>query len=186
MEIGAKELMSIGPLYSEYNRLVNELGDSENNKAQTKLMNDPDVISKSFLGEILWVMIQPIPFWDKFFTGGHFQSQQCNMRYAYAIYRVNDVLLALMFCRIYFVIKFLLNQTIYTDAYSMYICRKFGFQSNVRFAIKCLFVQRPITTFNVFFWGSIFIFSYLIRICEMPTNLWYRVEDDRISSGLGD
>lgn len=107
-------------------------------------------------------LIMPMP-WFCFY----FKSVKVNEEFI-LIRRVNDILYSLMFVRFFYIFKLLITKSIYQDAYSKMIARKHGFESNVRFTMKCCLIQYPATTFIVCFVTSVLFFSYLIRIYEMP------------------
>ena len=48
-------------------------------------------------------------------------------------YRVSDFLLALKFLRSYFLVRTLLNFTVFSDLYSKKICAKYGFEGDTSF-----------------------------------------------------
>jgi len=56
-------------------------------------------------------------------------------------YTLSDFLLAFMFLRMYFLVRTLLNFTVYADLYSKKVCAKYGFEGSTSFFIKALYVK---------------------------------------------
>ena len=81
-------------------------------------------------------------------------------------YRVSDFLLALMFCRSYFLIRTLLNFTVYSDLYSKKVCAKYGFEGDTSFQIKALYIKQTGTFIIFVATFSLLILSYVVRIFE--------------------
>ena len=91
------------------------------------------------------------------------------------IYLLSEYLFAFMFLRIYFLIICYFNYSIYNDAYSMKLCRFYGFQANSQFTFKSIILTNPEMTTIALFAFSISILAYLLRIFEMG---YYRLSDD--------
>lgn len=73
-----------------------------------------------------------------------------------------------MSVRIYFLIRCILNYCEFMDAFSKKICRGYGFETGVKFTIKCQLMVNPESTVMYIFFATVFIFAYVIRIFEMP------------------
>ena len=56
-------------------------------------------------------------------------------------YRLTDFLLAFMFLRVYFLVRTLLNFTVYSDLNSKKVCAKYGFEGTTSFFVKALYVK---------------------------------------------
>ena len=71
-------------------------------------------MTKTFIFEILMMVICPIPYCDWYVTvaGKGFP----------VTYLFSDFVLALMWFRVYFVIRAIFNYSVYTDAYSKKLC----------------------------------------------------------------
>lgn len=52
-------------------------------------------------------------------------------------YLFSEMILAVMWFRVYFLVRSIFNYSIYTDAYSKKLCQTYGFSANVRFTFKC-------------------------------------------------
>lgn len=61
-----------------------------------------------------------------------------------------------------------MNNSIYADANTKVICKKYGITGNLRFAFKCFFLREPVITFMVIFISTILILAYILRIFELP------------------
>ena len=81
---------------------------------------------------------------------------------------LSDFLLAFMFLRLFFLIRTCFNYSIYTDALSKKVCKSYGFNSDVKFAIKCKLLVDPEVTVSIMFIGTVCIFACLVRIFELP------------------
>jgi len=73
-----------------------------------------------------------------------------------------------MFLRLFFLFRTIANYSSYADAYSKSLCKKYGFTSSVRFAIKCNFVMHPERAFISTFLFSVMVLAYITRIFELP------------------
>jgi hypothetical protein len=86
--------------------------------------------NRGFITEIVILMISPIPYIDTYVTiigKGNYE----------VVYLMSEFLIALMWFRIYFLIRSIFNYSIYTDAYSKKLCKSYGFTAGARFTLKC-------------------------------------------------
>ena len=81
---------------------------------------------------------------------------------------MSDYIFALMFLRIYFLIRSVFNHSVYTDAFFKKLCREYGFNSGVRFTFKCHLATNPGKTICYLFFGTLMIIAYIYRIFESP------------------
>jgi hypothetical protein len=81
-------------------------------------------------------------------------------------YMLSDFLFAGMFLRTYFLIRTLLNFSIYSDLYSKRVCSRYGFEASTSFYVKALFVKRPGLIIGMVSTISILFLSYVLRIFE--------------------
>jgi len=86
-------------------------------------------VTKHLILEILILIISPIPFVEFYVT---IEAKEGPITYFFS-----DFLLALMFFRVFFVVRSIFNYSIYTDAYSKKLCKSYGFSAGVRFTFKC-------------------------------------------------
>jgi len=84
----------------------------------------------------------------------------------YRVY-LNDALCVLIIFR---VIPFATGLICSTEYYSMRmqnIGRMLGFDADFIFSLKCLIKKNPFSTLSIAFLGSVFVFSFSIRACEL-------------------
>lgn len=73
-----------------------------------------------------------------------------------------------MWLRIYFLIRTVMNYTDFMDAYAKKICSSYGFSTSIFFTIKSRLIIHPESTVIIIFFGTILVFSHVVRIFEMP------------------
>lgn len=81
-------------------------------------------------------------------------------------YMLSDFLFSFMFLRFYFLVRTLLNFSIYSDLYSKKICANYKVTAGTSFYVKALFVKRPGLIIMLVSVLSITWLSYLLRIYE--------------------
>jgi hypothetical protein len=81
-------------------------------------------------------------------------------------YMLSDFLFAFMFLRFYFLIRTLMNFSIYSDLYSKRVCAKYRFEASTSFCMKALITMSPGITIFMTAIVSIMWLSYLLRIFE--------------------
>jgi hypothetical protein len=95
---------------------------------------------------------------------------------------LSDYFFAIMFLRIFFLIRTIFNHSIYTDAFFKKLCREYGFNPGVRFTLKCHLDTSPGKTICYLFFGTLFIISYVYRIFESPFLIdWKGDQEDALS-----
>lgn len=87
-------------------------------------------------------------------------------KYVDVNYMLSDFLFAFMFLRFYYLIRTLMNFSVYSELYSKRVCSKHKFEANTFFCIKALLTKAPGTTILVIATLSIMWLSYLLRIFE--------------------
>lgn len=87
------------------------------------------LITKTFLIEILILLISPIPFYDWYIP--------IRAKSYHVVYFVSEFLFAFMFLRIFFLVRAVFNYSVYTNAHSKKLCQTYGFSAGVRFTLKC-------------------------------------------------
>lgn len=90
------------------------------------------------------------------------------------MYLLSEFMLVFMFFRIYFVVRSLLNYTQFMDPYAKKLCKSYGFENSILFTIKSNLEICPEKTAALIFIVTLFLFSYVIRVFEMPR---FRHED---------
>jgi len=108
--------------------------------------------------EIIILGICPIPFVDCYI----YSDGGTN------VYFLSEILLALMSFRFYFIMRTWLNQGEYSDTFSVKLCKSYGVESGMKFSLKCLYQTKTEGTVTLLFVWTIIIFSYLVRIFEVP------------------
>lgn len=73
-----------------------------------------------------------------------------------------------MFLRLYFLVRSSFNYSVYTDALSKIVCKQYGIEADLRFAIQSKILIDPMETVIIMFVGTVLLFAYLVRIFEMP------------------
>ena len=125
------------------------------------------LITKQFLTEVVMLMIVPIPFYDCYFT---FYCEGKDTTFF-----LSGFMLVIMFRRVYFLVRSMLNYTQFRDPYTKKICKAYGFENSVLFTIKSNIEINPETTVSYIFILTLFIFAYVVRVFEMPR---FRLDDD--------
>lgn len=121
--------------------------------------------------EIAIHLLIPNPFYDKAFD--LYVNSEDGKKHTPVVYLLSDFLIALMHIRVIYIIKSLVNYSIYTDAYSLRLCQSYGFQGGARFYLKCLYNQYPLAINFTIFTIAVLVLSNLLRIFEIP---FYRLE----------
>jgi len=124
----------------------------------------------NYLGEMLILMLVPIPFVDKYVE----MTCRGNIK---VVYLMSDFLFACMWLRLYFLIQTIFNFSIYRDPLSKKLCQAYGFKGGIFYAIKCNLLLSPINTCLGLFMVTIFTAAYVIRIFEIP---YYRMTSDPV------
>lgn len=140
-------------IYYQYNEVI--IGStSESIKPKKKLIN------KTFIFEVILLLIFPIPYHDWYIS---IDAKETVVTYLYS-----ELILAVMWLRIYFLLRSIFNYSIYTDAYSKKLCKSYGFSAGVRFTFKCQMIINPEWTVFIMFMATVLILGYLMRIFEIP------------------
>jgi len=85
-------------------------------------------------------------------------------------YYVNDIFAILLMARVFLLCRILLNNSRYRSPRARRLSTMYGADNDYLFACKCLMKASPFLTVLVLFGASIFIFGYMLRICERPLN----------------
>lgn len=118
---------------------------------------------QSLIIEIIISLISPIHQLEDYWY------EEWNDKYQFLIrYKINDILLAISFIRIYHPIKFILYSTEFMNPRSQRICDQYGCDATPMFAIKCLAKSNPFTSLGISMIVTTFIFGFQLRIFEMP------------------
>jgi hypothetical protein len=66
-----------------------------------------------------------------------------------------------------FLIRTVINYSIFTDIYAKRLCNSYGFTANVRFTFKCMIIKNPGLTTFVTITISTFMLAYFLRVFEI-------------------
>lgn len=91
------------------------------------------IFSWEFLFEFTILAIHSPPGWDKEYTFYFLNMLTNKDTYMPVPYFASDFIFALMFLRLYFLIRTLLNFSLYADLYAKKICTKYGFEESIGF-----------------------------------------------------
>lgn len=131
------------------------------NKDKCEFTHQNHWFNKYFFFDFFILFISPIPFYDAYVT------MEINGGDSLTFF-LNDFLFAFMFLRLYQFVRSLFNYSIYTDPLSKKVCKDYGFSAGTNFAIQSKILIDPFQTCFIMFFGTVFIFAYLVRIFELP------------------
>lgn len=94
------------------------------------MMEKKKMCNKGFMFELIILIFSPIPFFDAYIT-------LMGKGRVEVVFLLSEFLLAMMWFRLYFLIRSIFNYSIYTDAYSKKLCKTYGFTAGARFTLKC-------------------------------------------------
>ena len=87
----------------------------------------------------------------------------------------SEFVLAIMMFRFLFLVRTILNYSIYSDAYSKNLAKIYGFESGFFFTFKSQFIANAkFTVLSILFFTILYL-AYLFRIFELP---YYRTDPD--------
>ena len=119
-----------------------------------------------FFVESLLILICPVPYCDMIITMPAMNPDKNGSVKVY--YLLSDFILVFMFVRILFLIRAVINYSIFMDIYSKKLCKSYGFTANVRFAFKCFVRSSPGITVAMILISSVLVLAYSIRVFELP------------------
>jgi len=73
-----------------------------------------------------------------------------------------------MFWRVYTVLRHFERYHEFTDMYSKGVCRTYGFDPGRLFTIKIELLYNPSRMTFMFFFGTIFLLAFMVRVFELP------------------
>jgi hypothetical protein len=152
----------------EENYMSENDDDADSDKDQDYGKSEP-LISRQFLLEVFMLLLVPIPCYDRYIIL-HCEGKN-------TVYFLSEFLLVLMFTRMYFLVRSILNYTEFMDPYARKLCNAYGFDNTVLFTIKSKMAINPESTVSYIFGLTLIVFAYIIRIFEMPR---YRMDDNDI------
>ena len=90
-------------------------------------------------------------------------------------YFLNEILFSLMFMRVYFLIRTILTYSGWLDEFGRKVSKAYGHSASFEFAIKSQMQNSPAKTVATIFFGTMFLYSYIIRIFEIQ---YFRSQND--------
>ena len=118
---------------------------------------------KNLVVEMIMCGICPYPFFWNMTVTEYVATLEAN-----AVYKINDLLVAACFMRLYLAGRFLFYLSDFLNPRTQRVCAINGCESNSWFAMKALMKQRPFPIILGSLAMSIIIFGYLIKIFESP------------------
>jgi hypothetical protein len=102
-----------------------------------------------------------------YFTRGRFwTSKNYETGFTYKVY-LNDALCAMTIVRVLPMLHGIVVNTGYNSIRMQRLSRMMGFKADFVFTIKCLIKSHPLMILSIGFLGSVFIFAFTIRVCEL-------------------
>lgn len=83
-------------------------------------------------------------------------------------YLLSEFQMGFMWFRIYYLICYIVDQSIYMDAISKKTCNQYGFEAGIKFIMKAWINLYPDKTVLIIFFTTVFLAAYLLRLAELP------------------
>jgi hypothetical protein len=83
-------------------------------------------------------------------------------------YLFSDFIYIIVLLRSLYIIRAMINYSIFSDFYAFQISKEHKVKNNIRFALKCLLKIHHIKLVIWFFMGSVVIFGFMLRILDRP------------------
>jgi hypothetical protein len=133
----------------------------------------------SFLGlnlamDIVINLILPYPQLDFIITFQELDREQGKLMNV--DYLFSDFIYLTLMIRVLYLVRALINYSIFSDNYAYRMCKEYKVKNNIRFNLKCLLKIYSLKLVIWFFLASVIIFGFVLRIVERP--MW--VEKGRI------
>ena len=113
--------------------------------------------------EYLMIQLAPNPFLAGYKVYLYFPPQERDIYYHY-----NDFLTIIMTCKFIYLMKGLLNMTVYDSDRGARVARLFGAQPGQVLVFKCIMRDNPFLAVILLFIGGVTFFGYVIMIAEAP------------------
>ncbi|TNV84177.1 hypothetical protein FGO68_gene11495 [Halteria grandinella] len=159
--------------------IIGTKDENQQNKLK-KLSKGTFLRSPQFYFDCLLLMVQPLPYLETKFEVDCINLSN-RSEYIKVDISLNSILLSLMFMRVIFLLRALLNYSVFKDKFASQVWQAFqsfilnnysgdnyGFTPNLRFTFRCLVTKKPEQTVTSILFLSILILSYQIRIFEVP------------------
>ena len=122
--------------------------------------------SSTFVMELLVLAVHPLPYVEHQYTNKILNMLSTKDTYVVVNYMLSDFLFAFMFFRFYFLVRTMMNFSVYSEMYAKRICAKHKFEGSTFFCLKALITKSAGKTILITASLSILWLSYLLRIFE--------------------
>ena len=126
---------------------------------------DSTIISPHLVIELLLLMVNPIPYYDRWMPHQVRRGQIVN-------YFLSEYMLSIMAYRGFYIFRAYFNYSEFTDPYAKKLCQSYGFNANLRFALKAKMENEPLKMTALITGLFVMFYAYLIRLFELP---YYRM-----------
>ena len=124
-------------------------------------------LQKGLFFDIMLNLLLPYPYLDYEFYWKEIdrdKNEQVDIKYLFS-----DILFLLVIMRaVIYLIRALINYSMFYDHYAHSLCKEYGVKCNIRFVIKCILKTEHIKVVLVAFLSSIYIFGLSIRVIDRP------------------
>jgi hypothetical protein len=125
-----------------------------------------ELFSLETLFEVMILVIHPLPYIDYEYEVLIINMTSSKDQLVPVHYMLGDFLFAYMFLRCYFLLRTIMNFSVFSDLNSKKICSQHNFEHNTSFCFKALVQKSPGATVAFLAIFSIMWLSYLLRIFE--------------------
>jgi len=125
-----------------------------------------NIFGLGLLRDVIINLIQPYPHMDFHIFFNELDREKNKV--IKVDYLLSDFIYIFLLCRSFYVVRAFVNYSIFSDHYAVKICKEYKVQNNFRFAIKSLLKIYHIKLVIWFFFASVIIFGYMLRIFERP------------------
>ena len=120
-----------------------------------------------FFIEFTILIIHPIPFYEMYFDIEIIDMLETKtMRRPVRYLLCYDFLFAFMCMRVYFLVRTLMNFSIFAELYSRKVCVQHGFEYNTSFCLRAMYKKQTGTIIIMVSLISIMWLAYVLRIFE--------------------
>ena len=130
-----------------------------------------EFVTTEFLFEVFSICMFPLPYYETYIVSV-VQGQR-------VVYLLSDFMLALMFLRLYTLIKTGMSYSAYTSTYAKQLCHSYGFDADFFFTLKSKLAITPVKMVIQMFIGTVLTHALINRILELP---YSRLSNSDLSS----
>jgi len=95
-------------------------------------------------------------------------TDEAHNRYIEVLYYIDDLMLALMLARIYFVVYSYTTFSIHASLDALRTSAKYGFEPDISFYTRAAMLRRPYLTFTLLAAVVLCSLAFILRIFERP------------------